>query len=43
MPAVLVFAVFLVAIALAVPIGIAMVAGALSPIVFTGTGVALLS
>ena len=38
MPAVLVFAVFLVAIALAVPIGIAMVAGALSPIVFTGTG-----
>ena len=38
MPAVLVFAVFLAAIALAVPIGIAMVAGALSPIVFTGTG-----
>lgn len=38
MPAVLVFAVFLVAIALAVPIGIAMVAGALSPIVLTGTG-----
>lgn len=38
MPAVLVFAVFLAAIALAVPIGIAMVAGSLAPIVFTGSG-----
>lgn len=38
MPAVLVFAVFLIAVAFAVPIGIAMVAGALSPIIFTGTG-----
>lgn len=38
MPAVLVFAVFLVCIALAVPIGIAMIAGCLTPIMFTGTG-----
>ncbi|MEF2655739.1 MAG: TRAP transporter large permease [Eggerthellaceae bacterium] len=38
MPAILVFGVFLVAIAFAVPIGIAMVAGSLSPIVLTGTG-----
>lgn len=38
MPAVLVFAVFLIAVAFAVPIGIAMIAGALSPIIFTGTG-----
>ena len=38
MPAVLVFAVFLIATALAVPIGIAMVAGSLAPIVFAGSG-----
>lgn len=38
MPAILCFAVLLICIALAVPIGIAMVAGALSPIFFTGTG-----
>ncbi len=38
MPALLVFGVFLVAIAVTVPIGIAMVAGALSPILFTGSG-----
>lgn len=38
MPAILVFGVFLVAIAFAVPIGIAMVAGSLSPIILTGTG-----
>lgn len=38
MPAVLVFAVFLIAIALSVPIGIAMATGALAPITLMGTG-----
>lgn len=38
MPAVLVFAVFLIAIALSVPIGIAMATGALAPIALMGTG-----
>lgn len=38
MPAVLVFVVFLVAIALSVPIAVAMVAGSLAPIAITGSG-----
>lgn len=38
MPAVVVFAVFLLCIALSVPIGIAMVAGSLSPIMFLDSG-----
>ena len=38
MPAVLVFAVFLITLAFSVPIGIAMVCGALSPILFAGSG-----
>lgn len=38
MPALLVFGVFLVAIALTVPIGFAMVTGSLAPILLTGTG-----
>lgn len=38
MPAVLVFVVFLVAIALSVPIAVAMVAGSLAPIAITGVG-----
>lgn len=38
MPAVLVFAVFLIAIALSVPIAIAMIAGSLAPIAITGVG-----
>lgn len=38
MPAILVFAVFLVAIAVSVPIAIAMVAGSLAPIAITGVG-----
>lgn len=38
MPAILVFVVFLVAIAVSVPIGIAMVLGGLAPISLTGTG-----
>ena len=38
MPAVILFIVFLAAIALSVPIGFAMVAGTLSPIMFTGSG-----
>lgn len=38
MPAVLVFVVFLVAIAISLPIGFAMIAGCLSPILITGSG-----
>lgn len=38
MPAVMLFVVFLVAIAISVPIGFAMVAGTLSPILITGSG-----
>ncbi len=38
MPAILVFLVFLATLALSVPIGLAMVAGSLTPILFTGTG-----
>ena len=38
MPAILVFAVFLITLAFSVPIGIAMVCGAVSPIMITGTG-----
>lgn len=38
MPALLVFGVFLVAIALSVPIAIAMITGSLAPILITGTG-----
>ena len=38
MPAILVFGVFLICIAFSVPIGIAMVAGALTPIEITGYG-----
>lgn len=38
MPAVLVFVVFLLCIALAIPIGVAMIAGSMAPIVFTGVG-----
>lgn len=38
MPAVLVFAVFLIAIALSVPIATAMIAGSLAPIAITGVG-----
>ncbi len=38
MPALLVFGVFLVAIALSVPIAIAMITGSLAPILLTGTG-----
>lgn len=38
MPAILVFVVFLIAIALSVPIGVAMVAGTVAPIVITGYG-----
>ncbi len=38
MPAVILFVVFLAAIALSVPIGFAMVAGTLSPILITGSG-----
>lgn len=38
MPAILVFVVFLIAIAISIPIGIAMVAGSLAPIMITGVG-----
>lgn len=38
MPAILVFVVFLIAIAISIPIGIAMVAGSLAPIMITGAG-----
>ena len=38
MPAVLVFVVFLVAIAISLPIGFAMIAGSMAPIMVTGTG-----
>lgn len=38
MPAILVFVVFLIAIAISIPIGIAMVAGSLAPIMVTGVG-----
>lgn len=38
MPAILVFGVFLVAIALSIPIGVAMIAGSLAPIGLTGVG-----
>lgn len=38
MPAILVFAVFLIAIAVSVPIGVAMVAGSIAPIAITGVG-----
>ena len=38
MPALLLFGVFLVTLALSVPIGIAMILGCLTPVVFTGSG-----